>query len=344
MARRFFLACLVAAAAASAVGTPATPRAARLAEVQTQKPQHPAKKRTAKPRRIRTAAKEAPASATPNDPLWPASWGEQQLGMPAVWRLGQGSAGVVVAVLDTGVDPQQPDLAGALVPGWNTITSSPDTTDTYGHGTAVAGVIAARANNRRGGSGYCSRCSIMPVKVLDGSGGGSSTTIAAGIDWAVAHGAKVINMSLVLAAHAPDVSAAVASAVSQGVVVVASAGNDGGTGVNYPGADAGAIGVAGTDPSGALYPWSNHGSWVTVSAPGCNEAPSLGGGYADFCGTSSSTAVVSGVVALALADCRCSGSDVTRALTATATAGTPPHLDPAALIGSVATAARTNRG
>lgn len=340
MPLRCVIFCAVAVVAAAAVSPERPPStAAHVAGVTSTRP--PAKKPGTR-RRPTRATRPAALPASPNDPLWSSSWGLRALGVPALWRLGLGSPAVVVAVLDTGLDPSQRDLAGALVPGWNTLTDSADTSDTNGHGTAVAGVIAARANNGLGGSGYCPRCSIMPVKVVDGSGRGTSVTIAAGIRWAVAHGANVINLSLILSGRDPDVTAAVADAVARGVVVVAAAGNDGGTGPNYPAGDPGAIGVAGTDPSGALYPWSNHGAWVTVSAPGCNEAPALGGGYQQFCGTSSATAATTGVVALALADCRCPGAQVSGALAATAAAGAPPRLDAGAMIGALATA--SNRG
>lgn len=255
--------------------------------------------------------------------------------MRTAWRSGHGTPSVVVAVVDTGVDPNEPDLAGALEPGWNMITDTPDTADQNGHGTAVAAVIGARADNHVGGTGYCARCTLLPVKVLDASGQGSSTTIAAGIRWAAAHGADVINLSVVLTGRDPDVSSAIADAVASGVVVVAAAGNDGGAGQNYPAADPGAIAVAATQASGALYPWSNHGSWVTVSAPGCNQAPTRAGGYADFCGTSSASAAVSGVVGLALADCGCTGAQVTRALEASAAAGAPPRLAANALLAAL---------
>jgi subtilisin family serine protease len=285
-----------------------------------------------------TAPARRPADVAPvNDPLWSASWGLRAAGAPAAWQFGQGSPRVVVAVLDTGVDATQPDLAGALVPGWNTMTDTSDTSDTFGHGTAVAGVIAARSNNGVGGSGYCSLCSVMPVKVLDGVGGGSSATVAAGITWAEAHGANVINMSLILGAQDSAVSAAVADAIAHGIVVVASAGNDSGTSPNYPADDPNVIGVAGTDPSGNLYPWSNHGDWVTVSAPGCNEAPSLGGGFGEFCGTSSAAAAASGMVGLALADSASSGAQILAAVHDTSLDGTPRRLDGNALVQSVAT-------
>jgi Subtilase family len=148
------------------------------------------------------------------------------------------------------------------------LDGSGDTADDVGHGTAVAGVIAARANNRLGSSGYCARCSVMPVKVVDATGRGSSSALAAGIEWAAMHGASIINVSLVLAARDPAVSAVVADALARGVLVVASAGNDGGTAPNYPAAEPGVISVAATDASAGLYPWSARGDWVSVSGPG----------------------------------------------------------------------------
>src|SRR5206468_9137630 len=126
---------------------------------------------------------------TPDDSDWPLQEGLRVAGFPKAWDVTRGAARVVVAVLDSGVDPNQPDLRGALVPGRDFVNSDADAADDHGHGTAVAGVIAARANNREGAAGVCWRCSVMPVKVLDSHGTGDDTVIAAGIVWAVDHGA-----------------------------------------------------------------------------------------------------------------------------------------------------------
>ena len=219
-----------------------------------------------------------------------------------MWRWGHGSPKTIVAVVDSGIDASHPDLRGALVAGWNALTNTSDTHDDNGHGTLVAGVIAARSNNRAGIAGYCSSCSIMPVKVLDASGQGSGAVIAAGIDWAVAHRATVVNMSITLDQPDSAVQAAVASAVAHGVLVVAASGNSGGSDARYPAAYPGVISVGGVDPAGAIYPWSTFGSWVTATMPGCNETTSAGGGYLDFCGGSSATAAMSGLLALAASD------------------------------------------
>jgi hypothetical protein len=273
-------------------------------------------------------------AAAPNDPLWPAEWGPRLVGMPAVWRLPVARR-VVVAVLDSGVDADQPDLRGLVIGGWNAFDGSADTADDAGHGTLVAGVIAARADNKIGTAGYCHSCVIMPVKVLDAAGRGNSDTITAGIDWAVAHGADVINLSLVLAARDATVSAAVARALASGVVVVSSAGNASNGGPAYPAAEPGVIAVAGEDPTGALYAWSGAGEWVTTAAPGCNQSTALDGGFTEFCGTSSATAAASGIVGAALAQRSASPAEV-RADVAAASTGPSREIDAAATAALVA--------
>jgi subtilisin family serine protease len=237
---------------------------------------------------------------TPNDSEWPLQAGLRVVGFPRVWDTSRGSARVVVAVVDTGVDPSQPDLRGALVGGANLIDPAAPPRDDHGHGTAVAGVVAARTNNSQGMAGVCWFCLVMPVKVLDSRGSGDDTRIAAGIVWAVDHGARVINLSLGGPGSTPELEAALAYATHKGAIAVAAAGNSGTTVPFYPAADVNALSVAATTTADRAYTWSNYGSWVDVAAPGCNVAPALGGGYATFCGTSSATPIVSGLAALAL--------------------------------------------
>jgi subtilisin family serine protease len=237
---------------------------------------------------------------TPNDSEWPLQVGLRVVGLPRAWDTSRGSAALVVAVVDTGVDANQPDLRGALVPGLNLIDHAALPRDDHGHGTAVAGVVAARANNGQGMAGVCWFCLIMPVKVLDSSGSGDDTRIAAGIVWAADHGARVINLSLGGPGSTPELEAALAYASHKGATVVAAAGNTGTTIPFYPAADINALSVAATTTADRAYPWSNYGSWVDVAAPGCNVAPALTGGYALFCGTSSAAPIVSGLAALVL--------------------------------------------
>jgi subtilisin family serine protease len=237
---------------------------------------------------------------SPTDDDWPQQDSLRVVGLPKAWDVTRGSSRIVVAVIDTGVDPRQQDLAGALVPGYDFVNGDTNPSDDHGHGTAVAGVIAARANNHLGGAGVCSRCTVMPIKVLDAHGNGDDTLIAAGIVWATDHGAKVINLSLGGPGTSQELTNALAYANGKGVVVVAAAGNAGTTTEFFPAADPRAVSVAATTVSDRRYSWSNFGQWVRLAAPGCNFAPLLSGGYGYFCGTSSAAPVVAGLVALEL--------------------------------------------
>lgn len=236
----------------------------------------------------------------PSDPLWSQAWSLRALGMPDVWPSAVGGPSTLVAVIDTGVDSSQPDLAGALVPGFDTLASASGTADENGHGTAVAGVIAARSDNKLGVTSVCGTCSVMPVKVIGPSGLGDSSHIASGIVWAADHGARVINLSVVLDGPQQAVEDAVHYAHERGVVLVAAAGNGGGSQPTYPAAYPEVIGVAASQEDGSLYPWSQRGPWVDVAAPGCSPSTARGGDYTIFCGTSSASAATSGLVALAL--------------------------------------------
>jgi thermitase len=238
------------------------------------------------------------SETTPNDAHWTSQWGLRQTGFPQAWDVTHGSPRIVVGVLDTGVERSHPDLAGAVLAGRDFVSDDADPADEAGHGTAVAGILAARTNNRAGVAGACWSCRVLPVRVLGRDGKGESATLAAGIVWAVDHGADVLNLSLGGDTTTMAERDAVAYAVGHDVVVVAAAGNDGKTRREYPAATAGVIGVAGSDAEGRLYDWSNRGSWVDVAAPGCNTSPWRGHAYSTFCGTSSAAPLVSGLAAL----------------------------------------------
>ena len=235
---------------------------------------------------------------TPNDPQWPDQWGLRTMGFPRAWDVSRGSKSVVVAVLDTGVDASHPELKGALVPGRDIVHSDDNPADDNGHGTAVAGIVAARGDNGIGIAGACWACLVMPVKVLGADGTGTTSDVAAGVIWAADHGARVINMSLGAPGTTAALSEAIDYAASKDVVIVAAAGNSSSTLPFYPAADAAVIGVAASNPDDELYSWSNHGPWVQVAAPGCNDAPWLKGGYVSICGTSSAAPLVAGLAAL----------------------------------------------
>ena len=251
---------------------------------------------------LKPKARPRPVSADPslpNDPLWRDSWSLTKVRAPVAWKVTKGAAEVVVAVLDTGVDRSHPDLQGALVEGWDAVNEDADANDDHGHGTLVAGVVAARSNNGIGGVVACSRCSVMPVKVIGADGSGSAADISEGIFWATDHGARVINMSFVMTGRDEGVASALEYARSKGVLIVAAAGNSGSADVTFPAGEPGVVSVTGTDAADGRYSWASYGSWVTLAAPGCSPSTQAGGGYADFCGTSSAAAFASGIAGLA---------------------------------------------
>jgi subtilisin family serine protease len=254
---------------------------------------------------------------TTNDPyLNTSSWQIAQPKFPAAWSMTTGSSSTIVAVLDSGVDSGHEDF-GMFVTGHNFVDGGSNTTDDNGHGTAVAGIIAAQGNNGKGVAGVCWRCRIMPVKVLGADNTGTWGDVADGVIWATDHGAKVINMSLGLPTGSRSIADAVRYAEKRNVVVVASSGNENSSAPDYPAAYAGVISVGAVDETGTRYSvsngnipggnWgSNYGPWVAVDAPGCanstwpaNSAhPS--GQYTYFCGTSAAAPFVSGLAGLAL--------------------------------------------
>lgn len=240
------------------------------------------------------------SEVTPNDPAWASQWGLRTIAAPAAWTRSTGVATQVIAVLDTGVNPVA-DLSGRILPGIDLVNGDNDPADDHGgrHGTHVATVAAAAGNDGVGVAGVCWSCRVLPVKVLDANGTGYLSTVAAGVVWAADHGATVINLSLGGPSPSIPLQNAIDYANSRGVVVVGAAGNDGTSNPSYPAASAGVIAVAASNSASGLYSWSTRGAtWVDVAAPGCN--PSTGtGSPASFCGTSSATPMVAGVVALA---------------------------------------------
>lgn len=234
------------------------------------------------------------------DPLSEDQWGMSTIGASAAWATSRG-AGTVVAVVDSGVDADHPDLAGAVLPGINTRANRGDTSspgrDVNGHGTHVAGVIAARADNGEGGSGVAPEASILPIKVLDKYGGGWVSDVTEGIIWAVDHGAHVINLSL----GGDDsnlIRSAVEYALASGTVVVAAAGNEATDTPSYPAALDGVLSVAAIGSDGKPAGYSNYGSTIDLQAPGDQILSSVPGGYGAMSGTSMAAPFVSGAAAL----------------------------------------------
>lgn len=238
-----------------------------------------------------------------NDPLFGQQWGLQKIQAPNAWDINTGSSSVVVAVIDTGVDLKHPDLQGKIVPGRNLLRPEDLPQDDGGHGTHVAGTIAATLNNNIGIAGVAPGVSIMPIKVLRSNGSGRDSNVAAGIRWATDSGARVINMSFTGTDASPALSEAVAYAASHNVVLVAAAGNERSSAPTYPAATEWAIAVAATETSDRRAFFTNYGNWIDVAAPGTRIVSTYwerGSTYQTDSGTSMASAHVSGVVALLL--------------------------------------------
>ena len=237
------------------------------------------------------------ALRVPNDPYLPTQWSVTKIRAEQAWDLSTGSARVVIGVLDTGVDPRQPDLQGKLIAGYDYVNNDQDASDDNGHGTSVAGVVAADSDNRIGVAGYCWACRVMPVKVLGADGRGFMSALAQGIIWATDHGARVLNLSLGGPGQDVTLTEATQYAWLHGVLVVAAAGNESSLAPDYPAALPNVLSVGASDRNDDLYGFSNAGA--RVAAPGENSSTGRGGTYVSFLGTSSAAPVVSGIAGLA---------------------------------------------
>ncbi|GAA3189151.1 S8 family serine peptidase [Dactylosporangium siamense] len=258
-------------------------------------------------------------------------WHLDALQIAQAQQITQG-AGVIVAVADTGVDDRHGELAGAVLPGkeFGEQPTGDGRSDTDGHGTAMAGLIAGRGLPEGGGVlGVAPKATILPVQTLHSEFGGSPIDLAEGITWAVGRGAKVICVAAGTSEY-PEVTAAVAAAIAADVVVVAGAGNaPQARQVAFPAKLPGVLAVGGTDKDGNHARISVAGPEIALSAPAV-DVVSTGafGTYVTGEGTSNSTAIVAGVVALVRAKFPdLSAVEVIRRLTATATDRGKPGRD-----------------
>jgi YD repeat-containing protein len=279
----------------------------------------------AEPNYLITADQTTTQTAT-NDPRFSEQWALRSTGTSQAWAITTGSKQTVIAIIDSGIDFTHPDLSNsewdntlekdsnrdndgngfnADLHGWDFIANSSGIIDEQGHGTAIAGIVAASGNNSAGISGVMWRASLMSLRVLDSTGTGDVAQAVEAIDYAVDNGAQVINCSWGMDDDSTALREAINRAAQHGVVVATSAGNqarDIETTPRYPASFdlPNLISVASTDNSDVLTSFSNWGmTHVSISAPGKDILTTkIGGDYQSVSGTSASTALVTGVAGL----------------------------------------------
>jgi len=238
------------------------------------------------------------AQATPDDTLYDQQSYLDTIRAAEAWDISTGAADVVIAIVDTGVDPDHADLAGKILDGWNVWDDVADFSDVAGHGTEVAGVAAALSDNGIGVTGVAWESPILAIRVADDLGQTTSRHVAAGILWAVNHGADIINVSFAPLWSNRIVRSACQTATIRGSIVVISAGNGGGrtTSRGFPEA----LFVGALNDSRTIASFSDQGPFVDLVAPGTSiRSTTMGGAYGMTDGTSFAAPMVAGVAALA---------------------------------------------
>ncbi|MCS7300633.1 MAG: S8 family serine peptidase [Fimbriimonadales bacterium] len=256
------------------------------------------------------------AFATPNDPRFSQQYGLTRIQAHLAWDIWQPQRTVYIAILDTGIDSNHPDLANKMrrhsngaVYGYNTLNNTTNALDDNGHGTHCAGIAAAEINNGVGIAGVAAWnpalsnsnnfVQLMPVKVLSASGSGSLAAVANGITWAADNGAQILSLSLGSGAGAQQLQDAVTYAWTRGCLIVVAAGNSGSSSPQYPAYYTNCIAVAATDSSDRLASFSQYGSWVDIAAPGVGILSTIpNNSYASYDGTSMACPHVAGAAAV----------------------------------------------
>jgi hypothetical protein len=247
----------------------------------------------------REANMKVRAESLPNDPYWIYQWGPKKIQADWAWNATLGNSSILVAVIDSGIDYTHPDLAANYVGlGYDWVNLDSDPMDDCGHGTRVAGIVAAVTNNGIGIAGMA-QVKIMAEKVLDEHGEGYVDQLVNGIYHATNQGAKIISMSLSTEYNGSLLYDAIKYAYDSGVLLVAAAGNEAGEAKVYPAAYDEVIAVTATDSDDKPAWFTNFGNWVELGAPGVNIYTTIrGGGYDYWSGTSFSCPHVSGLAAL----------------------------------------------
>jgi len=251
------------------------------------------------------SARTSPTTKTPKSKIYNGSqmipWGVNQIKAPFAWKKSLGNK-ISIGVIDTGIDPMHPDLRAAASQGINLLFPGMPPTDDNGHGTHIAGIIAA-SSTQQGILGVAPLASIHAVKAFDRLGSAYVSDIIAGIDWCVENGMNIINMSFGMKTFSLALESSIRSAYKAGVIIVASCGNEGRKAtIDYPARFQQVVSVGALTRAGKVASFSNKGKRIDIYAPGENIYSCwLNNRYNELSGTSMATAHVTGVVALMLA-------------------------------------------
>lgn len=254
----------------------------------------------------------------PNDPESEKQWAIEKIELDRAWEVEKGNPEVIVAILDSGIDLDHPDLKDNIITGYDFVDEDSLPGDNQGHGTLCAGIIGARGDNGIGIAGVTWNCKLMPIRVTDAEG--TYFNLAQGIIYAAENGAKVLNISLGGCAYSMVLEEAVNYALLQGCALVAGVGDDNTDKPVYPAGYEGVIGVAATNSEDKVSSDSNYGDFIDLFAPGVGiYSTFLNGGYAYSSGSSAATPLVSGLAALIIsADPSLNGERVKEILYTTA--------------------------
>ena len=249
---------------------------------------------------------QSTSSFTPNDPLYASQWYLPDIHVPEVWDYNRGASYTYVAIIDSGIDRSQPDLKYADIRrGWDLINETACLYDYNGHGTNVAGIIAAPLNNGIGVSGISPYAAIVPFRVSDSTGRAYVSDIAQALRYAADASCQVVNISMGTTTETSVLDEAVSYAYGKGCIVVAAAGNDGTNVKGYPASCAGAISVGSVNESNVKSDFSNYNESVDAVAPGeqmltTDDSAYTGADYSRHNGTSFSAPCVAALAALSV--------------------------------------------
>ncbi len=212
----------------------------------------------------------AEPSTIPNDSYYPSQWHLPKIDAPSGWDITSGSESLPIAIIDSGVDPDHPDLVAKLITGYNFLGSNTDTHDVLGHGTAVAGTAAAMTNNVTGVAGLACDNPVMPLVVLNSSNYASYYDISRAITYAVDRRVRVLNISIGGSSSSSTLQNAADYAWNKGALIFASAMNNNNSTPYYPAACNHVVAVAATTSIDTKASFSSYGTWVDISAPGAS--------------------------------------------------------------------------